>query len=357
METKNQDTQMFTPKSRLHAILDGRGADRPACICPGGMMNMVTDGLQKEAGVGLPEAHTDPRKMADLAEAVIKDGIFENCGVPFCMTVEAEAMGAKVTLGNNLFEPHVVEYAMNDVDHYAELKPIDLESGRAKVVLDAIRILKDEVKDAPIIGNLTGPVSTAASLVDPEKFYMQLRKKNENAHKVMDFVTEQLIRFGTAQVEAGADVITIADPSGTGEILGPKYFSEFAVDYINQLTDALHKAGAEVIVHICGQMKYVYDQLKEVHSDALSFDAVVSLREARKHLPGRVLMGNVSTFAVELTDPENVDSLTRKCIGSGADIVSPACGLGMGSPLPNVKAILKAVRSESDSAASVQGQK
>jgi len=343
----NQTT--YTAKSRLRAILGGHPADRPSCICPGGMMNMVTDGLQKEAGVGLPEAHTDARKMADLAEAVIKDGIFENCGVPFCMTVEAEAMGAKVTLGDNLFEPHVIEYVTADVDDYTKLQPIDLTSGRAKVVLDAIRILKDEVKDAPIIGNLTGPVSTAASLVDPERFYMQLRRKNENAHKLMEFVTEQLIRFGTDQVEAGADVITIADPSGTGEILGPKYFEEFAVYYINELSDALRAAGAEVIVHICGQMRTVYDQLSKVRSDALSFDAVVPLQEARKHLPGRVLMGNVSTFAIELTNPAKVGALTRQCIRSGADIISPACGLGMGSPLANVKAILHTVQDPASS--------
>lgn len=336
----------YTAKSRLHAILSGQRTDRPACICPGGMMNMITDGLQKEIDVALPDAHTDARKMADLAEAVIDSGLFENCGVPFCMTVEAEAMGAKVILGNSLVEPHVIEYATNDVDDYPKLTRMNLDEGRARVVLDAIKILQEEVKDAPIIGNLTGPVSTAASLIDPEGFYMQLRKKNENAHRVMNFVTEELIRFGVAQVEAGADIITIADPSGTGEILGPKYFEEFAVQYINRLVDALHDAGADVIVHICGQMRYVYDQLKAVRSDALSFDAVVSLREARKHLPGRVLMGNVSTFAVELTDPENVKTLTRNCIDNGADIVSPACGLGMGSPLPNVRAILKEVRAK-----------
>ena len=90
---------MSTPKERLRMIFAGEKPDRPACICPGGMMNMVTEDLMEEIKTYLPEAHTDARKMADLARAVYEKGCFENCGVPFCMTVEAEEMGAQVDLG------------------------------------------------------------------------------------------------------------------------------------------------------------------------------------------------------------------------------------------------------------------
>ena len=81
---------MLTPKERLRLIFAGEKPDRPACICPGGMMNMVTTDLMEEIQTFLPEAHTDARKMAALAKAVYERGCFENCGVPFCMTVEAE---------------------------------------------------------------------------------------------------------------------------------------------------------------------------------------------------------------------------------------------------------------------------
>ena len=71
----------------------------------------------------------------------------------------------------------------------------------------------------------------------------------------MEFITDQLIAFGQAQIEAGADVIAISDPSGTGEILGPKYFEEFAVTYINQSAGFdFKKTKLGTIVHICGQM-------------------------------------------------------------------------------------------------------
>lgn len=333
----------MTPKERLKMILEGQQADRPACICPGGMMNMVTSELMDRVKVYMPEAHKDARQMARLSKAVYDERCFENYGVPFCMTVEAEEMGARVDMGSDVYEPHVVEYAINSVSEYQKLRPVDVNQGRAKVVLDAIRILREETEDVPVVGNLTGPISTASSLMEPVIFYKELRKKNQEAHAYMEFITEQLIAFGRAQVEAGADLIAISDPSGTGEILGPKYFKEFAVTYINRLLDALQEEKMGTIVHICGQMSPVYEEVNEVRSSALSFDSIVPMKEAREHLKNRVLMGNVSTYALEFGDPRKVRTLTENCVKNGSDIISPACGLGMKSPLRNVQAILAGV--------------
>lgn len=335
---------MLTPKERLKMIMEGQKTDRPACICPGGMMNMITSDLMDEVNVYLPDAHTDARKMADLAKAVYERGCFENYGVPFCMTVEAEEMGAKVDMGSRVYEPHVIEYVIDSVSELDKLVPVDVTKGRAKVVLDAIRILKAETEGVPIVGNLTGPISTASSVMEPVIFYKELRKKNKEAHAYMEFITEQLITFGRAQIEAGADVIAVSDPSGTGEILGPKYFKEYAVTYINQLLDGLQKEKMGTIVHICGQMSPVYREVNELHSNVLSFDSVVPMKEAREHLKERVLMGNVSTYALEFGDPDRVKMLTKSCVKSGSDIISPACGLGMKSPLVNVQAILKCLK-------------
>ena len=141
-------------------------------------------------------------------------------------------------------------------------------------------------------------------------------------------------------------MIAISDPSGTGEILGPKYFEEFAVTYINRLLGGLQKEKLGTIVHICGQMSPVYKEINEVKSSALSFDSIVPMKEARKHLPDRVLMGNVSTYALEFGDPERVKMLTKSCIKSGSDIIAPACGLGMKSPLVNIQAILACMQED-----------
>ena len=337
---------MLTGKERLEKIFHQEEVDRPACICPGGMMNMITTDLMDASGITWPEAHTDAQMMADLALASYEYGCFENVGVPFCMTIEAEGLGAKVTMGSKIFEPHVTEYAMESVVDWKKLSPIDLTSGRAKVVIDAIKILKSLNLEVPIVGNIVGPVSTASSVIEPVNFYKELRKKNEIAHEYMTFVTEETIKFARAMIDAGADVIAISDPSGTGEILGPKYFDEFAVKYLNMLLDGLQEEKMGTIVHICGQMKSVYEQINKVKSDALSFDSVVPMAEARKNLKDRVLMGNVSTYTLEFGTPEKVGVLTKLCVESGSNIISPACGLGTKSPLQNIQAMLQTLDKE-----------
>ncbi len=334
---------MLSPKERLNKVFGREKVDRPPCICPGGMMNMVTTELIKEVGIQFPQAHMNAQMMADLAAAVYEKGCFENYGVPFCMTIEAEDFGAKVDMGTNIYEPHVVEYTIDSVKKWNELPKMNCEKGRAKVVIDAIKLLKAKNTKVPIIGNLTGPISTASSIMEPSIFYKELRKSNKEAHEFVDFVTDQLIVFAKKQIEAGADIIAISDPSGTGEILGPILFEEFAVKYINKLIDSIQKENKKTIVHICGQMKKVYKEVNKVKSDVLSFDSIVSMKEARTNLGDRILMGNVSTYTIEFGEADKIAELTQKCVKDGSNIISPACGLGMKSPLKNVKAMAQSL--------------
>ncbi|MEG0371757.1 MAG: uroporphyrinogen decarboxylase family protein, partial [Clostridium sp.] len=299
-------------------------------------------------GIDFSMAHSSGEMMADITTKVYESGCFENYGVPFCMTIEAEGFGAKVNMGSNIYEPHVIEYSIDSVDQWSKIPKIDFQEGRAKAVIDAIKILKLKGDDVPIIGNLTGPISTASSIIEPVTFYKELRKKNIQAHEFVNFVTDELILFAEKQIEAGVDIIAISDPSGTGEILGPKLFEEFVVKYINKLIASIHKKNVSTIVHICGKMQSVYTKVNQINSDVLSFDSIVSMKEARSNLGDRLLMGNVSTYTIEFGEPKKVSDLTQKCVRDGANIIAPACGLGMKSPLKNVKSIIESFKGDGD---------
>lgn len=338
-------TEKSTASVRLETVLKGEQADRLPCICPGGMMNMLTAQLMELAGAYWPAAHTDPQIMAKLASATYTNRLFDNIGVPFCMTVEAEAMGAKTDLGDVYTEPRVTEYAITSVDGWQELKPMDMTVGRAKTVLEAIALIKQEHPDAAIIGNLTGPISTASSAADANYFYRDLRKKKEAAHALVDFVTNQLVAFGKAQIEAGAEFIAISDPSGTGEILGPKLFEEYALPALNRLCRELKPLCKGVIVHICGQLKPIYPQLAKLECSSLSVDAIVNVKALKEALPGMPVMGNVSTFALAGGDENVIRKLCRSCINNGVDILAPACGLGTTTTVDSIRLMMNSVES------------
>lgn len=335
---------MLTPKERLNLALKKRPVDRPPCICPGGMMNMIIEDLMDISGYKWPEAHINPEIMANLAVAVYEQGGFENFGVPFCMTIEAEAMGATVDLGNKITEPRVTKYPIESVEQWRQLKRINLNEGREKVVLDAIKIIKEKNLPVPIMANLTGPVSVASSLMEPVYFYKELVRKKEEAHNFMNFVTENLIEFGKAQLLAGANVITISDPSGTGEILGPRLFREFVIPYLNRIVDELKDYTDGTIIHICGRLKSIYPELNNLHSDVVSFDSISSVTQVLKNVENKAVMGNVSTLTIQNSTPEEVERLANTCMDLGVNILSPACGIGTTSPIENVRAMVNAAK-------------
>jgi len=186
---------MKREKERLIGVLSGLEVDRAPCICPGGMMNMITSDIICMEGVDDSSIHTCPETMARLAMRVNKEDCFENIGLPFCMTIEAELLGAPVDLGCDVVEPHVKAYCYNSVDEWDVLPIVNHHIGRGQVVLDAIKIIKRMQVGTPIIGNVTGPISTAASLIEPVDFYKSLRKNPESAHKFLSVVTESILTF------------------------------------------------------------------------------------------------------------------------------------------------------------------
>ena len=333
-----------TPVSLLTGVLHGKRVSRPPCICPGGMMNMLSIETMALCETYWPDAHTDPILMAKLAAAPFVEGLFDNIGVPFCMTVEAEALGAAVDLGNRQTEPRVAEYLLSSVEQWPSLAPVDCNRGRMKVVLEALSILHTQYPQAALFGNLTGPISLASSLVDANTFYKELRKKPDAAHKMMDFLTDNLISFGRAQIQAGAQFIAISDPSGTGEILGPRLFDEYALPCLNRLCRELRPYCNGVIVHICGQLHSVYSQLSRLESDAISVDAAVSLEKLRENVPGKPVMGNVSTFALAGGKSSAIRSLCKNALHSGANILAPACGLGTTTSLDSIRILMETAK-------------
>jgi [methyl-Co(III) methanol-specific corrinoid protein]:coenzyme M methyltransferase len=335
----------FSPLERLERKLSKKGTERPPVICPGGMMNAAIVEVMQKNGRTLPEAHHEGGLMAALAEDVQSFTGFENFGVPFCMTVEPEALGSSINYGSLRCEPKIAK------EKFAHVKDIEFvsndaiaKSKRGATVLDAINALRRSHSDIPIIGSITGPVSSAASLVNPMTFFKELYRDKENSHRLLSYVTGQLVNWAHAMAESGASVLSIADPTATGEILGPRLFEEYALPYLNRIIEAAHKTGKPVIVHICGDVGRVKQHLYNLESDALSVDAMVNLVLIKKENPSVTTMGNLSTYLLESGTPERIQKAAGILFEKEIDIMAPACGLSTSSPLANVQAFTAAIK-------------
>jgi len=192
--------------------------------------------------------HSATKAMVSAARKIHELIGFENYGVPYCLTSEVEALGASVNIGDNLIEPRITRYNDEPLEAIMEnYSPVDVTTGRMGVVLESIRELRNS--RVPVIGNVSGHISTATSVVDPLEMFKMLRREPERAARFMAFINDYLIRYALEMVKAGADVISISDPTATGEILGPRNFRKFAVPYYQKIITALHTEGIPVILH------------------------------------------------------------------------------------------------------------
>ncbi|NOX32425.1 MAG: MtaA/CmuA family methyltransferase [Deltaproteobacteria bacterium] len=332
----------MNPFERLMKAVDKEPVDRVPLICPGGMMTMAVSEAMDLLRASWPEAHKDAGLMADLTEGMTRLGGIENLGVPFCMTIEAESMGATVDLGNRAREPHVTRYVMESMADTGVLRPLDPEKGRAAVCCDAIRLLKKRRTDLPLIGNLSGPVSLATSLVEPISYYRAVRRDKPRVYELTSFCVEQAIVLGDAMVSAGADMICIADPSATGDLLGPSAFEEFVLPCLNRMTRHFQEdLGVPVIVHICGDIKKTGKLLEKLEARVISVDSVVGISRLSHLIPEKVTMGNVSTYTLERGSPGKVERAGLSCLRQGVDILAPACGISPLTPLTNIQSLAK----------------
>ncbi len=335
----------LSPQERLLRAIQRKKVDRPPVICTGGMMNAAIVDVMERTGHTLPAAHHEEELMADLAADVFANTGFENLGLPFCMTVEAEVLGSEINFGTLACEPKIAREVFPSVSR-VEFRNLTglMDSGRINTVARAGYILARKYPDIPVIGSLTGPISTAASIVDPITFLKELRKDREHAHRVLDYVSRFLVSYAQRLVESGISVIAVGDPTATGEILGPKMFEEFAVRYLNQVISEIHQLGVPVILHICGDMKAVKHLTPQLQSDALSTDALVNLRLLKEEYPGIVTMGNLSTYTLQFGTTDKIAEQTARLLKDEIDIISPACGLSTSTTLTNIHALTNMVK-------------
>lgn len=335
----------LSPKERIIRTFKKETTDRPPVICPGGMMNSAIVEVMNKTGHKLPEGHHDGKLMAEIASDVHENTGFENFGIPFCMTVEAEVLGSEINYGTLSCEPKIQKEVFSSVSDviFKELGAME-KNLRVNSIIEATWALSRKYSDVPVIGSLTGPVSASASIVDPIQFLKELRKKAKDAHKVIDYASNHIIELAKLMIENGASVISIADPTATGEILGPKMFKEYAVRYINKVVDAIHAMNTPVIVHICGKMNAVMKYVPEIRSDAISTDAFINLKALKEEYPELTTMGNLSTILLEFGDEQKVVNQTDRLVKDGINIISPACGLSTSTPLKNIVSMTKVVK-------------
>lgn len=333
-------------KERFLASMRREDVDRVTCACP---LPTSTLALMKRCGAKWPEAFRDPKKMATLSAAAHKIAGIESAMVPDHLCVEAEAMGCDISAGKIDSQPYITAPVIKKLEDVERLKVPDPKINKSTVtILKAIKILRKKIgDDVPLVAWAMAPFTLASSLRGVENMMKDLMLNPEVVKAILSIAQETVITYTLALVEAGADVICLVDPTATGNMIGPKFYSKFACLYSKRVVKEIHRVEAPVVLHICGNSKPIWNYMVETEADMLSLGDKIDMAEAKDKIGDKVsLAGNISPVKVlQQGTPDDVERAVKGCVKKGVNDVCPGCGFAPRTPLENMKKIAEVCRS------------
>jgi len=296
----------------------------------------------EKIGASWPAGHSDPEQMVKIGVSLYKLAGLETARIPFCLTVQAEAMGCKVNIGTIDRQPSIAEHPTTPPDQFT-VPPDFLSRGRIPAVIKGTELLK-QYPDLPKVVGIEGPLTLAGHLVGIEKLMLMTIKQRDAVVKVVDTCTKANIEYTKALIDAGAEVIAVCDPSASPELLSPRDFTSIVKPKLKELAHVITSKGAMGVLHICGGVLKIIKDMAETGFESLSIEEKVDVATAKAIIGAKpTLVGNVSAARTLFSGtPDAVKAEALRAIAAGIDVLGPGCGIAPRSPLDNVKALVSA---------------
>lgn len=325
-------------KKRIFSALQGGRVDRIPVWLP---VVPVTVSMMELSKAPWPGSHSNPEQMARLAAMPWELAGLPTATVPFCLSLEAEALGCQLDWGTISRTPSVKKHAASKPDEFSVPGNL-LERGRILAALEATDILQEHLGDEIVINaKVTGPFTIAGHVFGVSNFLSWIKTNPELVHAAMQQTAEVTKELAKAFVTHGADVISVSDPTSSGDLLSGDYYEEFVYPFHKDVAGSIKVPTA---LHICGNTLELLPHIKHTDFDAYSFEEKIDVLTAKKILGDDIsLIGNVAPVATMLQGtPEKVTAEALACMRDGVDLLSSGCTLSPLTPLENIRALVRA---------------
>jgi len=266
------------------------------------------------------------------------------------VNVETEAVGSVLTYRADQY-PMVKSYAFSDGADLDSLSvPNPHQAGRMPELLKAARVLRREVgDDVLVVGCVLGPMTLATQLLGIEAALYLAVDEAESFARLLDFSAEVVIRFGVAQIETGAHLPVVFDPSASPAVVPHQFFREFELPRLQKVFAAFKQAGAAANwLHIAGPTEPILPFYPQAGVDIANFDYYVDPLDAQRALPQTCLDGNIKPLSFVEATPVVIATESSRLLNLFADrggfILSSGCEIPPESKPENVAALVLATR-------------
>lgn len=202
-----------------------------------------------DADITFPEAYLERKSMAKLSKAIKEASGSEFCVLPFCHTLEGEALGGIVNYGNETTGPRAKEFICKSPEEVLLLTDIDFSKGRIRETLEAAEILTS--KGEEVLLEISGPFTILNVLMDFSRVARTLRKNRPLMKEIYWKLGNQVLAFVEEAVKKGVTLFSYADSSGGVNILGPKFMEQvvedFTFDFVKKLRSLLSGKGTLIL--------------------------------------------------------------------------------------------------------------
>ena len=220
--------------------------------------------------------------------------------------------------------------------------PDPLGGGRMHEAIKALEVMSRRVGDQKaVMGWVEGPCAEGADLRGINTLMLDLYDDPKFVHDLLNFTVETALRYGKAQIDAGADIIGIGDAAAS--LIGPKFYEQFVWPYEKRLVDGLKAMGAKVRLHICGNTQTIVDGMGRLGCDIVDLDYFTPVDSARAAMgPETTILGNIDPVRVMRNGtPASVTTAIAECHRQAGSryIVGAGCEVPRDTPLENVRAL------------------
>ena len=328
-------------RQRVLAALRREPVDRTPVCNP---TSVATVELMDLVDAPFPQANREPELMARLAATSYTELGFDTIMPVFTIIQESSALGCKIQWEQKDNWPTVrmsepIWRQPEDI-----VIPSDLcTHPDTRCVSDAISLLKKEYGDeAAVIGKTMGPWSLAYHGYGVETFLLMSLDDPGKTKKSLDLLKEATVEFGLAQIEAGADALTLPDHA-TGDLVSGEYYERYLRDLHIELAERLP---VPIILHICGRTVDRMEYIAQTGMAAFHYDSKNEPEESMEIVRDRIsLVGNINNPETLFSKgPEAVRAEVHRNLDAKVQLVGPECAIPLQTTIENLKEIPRAVR-------------
>ncbi len=266
------------------------------------------------------EITSSASKLAACWIAAIREFDYDWAWLQLDDCIEFEPLGVGVKGEGNIL-PATCDYLPATRETLRNLKqPDPKRDGRMPLLLDAIRMIREELDDSVCIcGRVAAPFSSTALLYGIEETMMLMITDPDLVQETNEFFVELQTNFGRAQYDAGAHALWVGDCNAMSNLISLNHYTEFAFEPCKRLARAFKDIGVISMLHN-SEIRIPYiEKEAELGVDVISIGPEGDLAAAKQALAGKTaLMGNLDPVNVlQNGTPEEVAGETRRLMEIG----------------------------------------